>query len=170
MVAPNLDGFRSAPRSRHGNALGKRSAKDPGCVKNFAGHLMKCFVEEPRAHCFRNRSTTMWRRITRCGRRVRRWVLTQPGTIASVGPELIYFRFTLTSRPSPRRTVLRIWATSGSTPLSETFASRCSPQLRAEVAGNQVEEEVGGDASGASMFRHCSPRARLCLPDQGEQP
>lgn len=29
LVAPNLDGGRSAPRSRHGHALGKRSAKGP---------------------------------------------------------------------------------------------------------------------------------------------
>jgi hypothetical protein len=30
---------------------------------------------------------------------------------------------------------------------------RCGLQLRAEIAGNQVEEEVGGDANGASTFR-----------------
>ena len=51
----------------------------------------------------------------------------------------------------------------------EDAASGAVSKLRAEVAGNQVEEEVGGGASGASMFRLSSPRVRLRLPDQGEQ-
>ena len=71
------------------------------------------------------------------------------------------------------------WVTSGGRgqrqpcpvyPNGRPCSLRCSLQLRADVVGNQVEEEVGGEASWASMFGLCSPRVRLRLPDQGEQP
>jgi hypothetical protein len=60
----------------------------------------------------------------------------------------------------------RVRSTSNGRPCS----LGCSLQLRADVLGNQVEEQVGGDASWAAMFGLCSPRVRLRLPDQGEQP